>query len=327
MSQMNMSVGRSAKNVRRSQFWFRLRQQWMLQVFALMGVAFMIIFMYVPMVGIVLAFNNYKPKLGIAGFFTSPWVGFKWFREFLFDKQFWPIFRNTLVLSLLKLAFSFPVPILFALTLNEMRMLKVKRVIQTVSYLPHFISWVIVHGILVSFLNSSNGVINTAFKQLGLIDKSIPFLSSADYFWGVAVVSDIWKEMGWWAIIFLAAIAGVDVTMYEAAIVDGASRTQRILHITMPAIRPTIMVVLIMSLGNLLGGGLGGSNFEQSYLLGNSSNYATSEVLQAYTLRVGLEQGRFSYAAAVSLMQSLISVFLVVTSNFISVKVTETGLF
>lgn len=327
MSQMNMSVGQSAKNVRRSQFWFRLRQQWMLQVFALMGVAFMIIFMYVPMVGIVLAFNNYKPKLGIAGFFTSPWVGFKWFREFLFDKQFWPIFRNTLVLSLLKLAFSFPVPILFALTLNEMRMLKVKRVIQTVSYLPHFISWVIVHGILVSFLNSSNGVINTAFKQLGLIDKSIPFLSSADYFWGVAVVSDIWKEMGWWAIIFLAAIAGVDVTMYEAAIVDGASRTQRILHITMPAIRPTIMVVLIMSLGNLLGGGLGGSNFEQSYLLGNSSNYATSEVLQAYTLRVGLEQGRFSYAAAVSLMQSLISVFLVVTSNFISVKVTETGLF
>jgi len=328
MARMNATAkGGAARKRPNNGIWFRLRQQWMLQVFALMGVAFMILFSYIPMVGIVLAFNNFKPKLGLAGFFTSPWVGFKWFREFLFDRQFWPIFRNTIVLSLLKLAFSFPIPILFALTLNEMRMRKVKRVIQTVSYLPHFISWVIVHGILVSFLNSSNGVVNTALKQLGLIDKSIPFLSSPDYFWGVAVISDIWKEMGWWAIIFLAAIAGVDVTMYEAAIVDGATRMQRILHITLPAIRPTIMVVLIMSLGNLLGGGLGGSNFEQAYLLGNSSNYAKSEVLQAYTLRVGLENGRFSYAAAVSLMQSLISVFLVVTSNFVSVKLTDSGLF
>lgn len=317
----------ATKAANRQRFFLRLRQQWMLQVFAILGVVFLIIFSYIPMVGIVLAFNNYKPKLGLAGFFTSEWVGFKWFEEFLTDPQFWPIFRNTLVLSVLKLIFSFPLPILFALALNEMRMPKLKRVIQTVSYLPHFISWVIVQGILVSFLNSNNGVLNELFKQFGWIEESIPFLSSANYFWGVAVISDIWKEMGWWTIIFLAAIAGVDVSMYEAAIVDGASRMKRIIHITLPSIRSTIAVVLILSLGSLLSGGLGGSNFEQSYLLGNATNYSTSEVLQSYTLEVGLTNGRFSYAAAVGLMQSLISVFLVVTSNYVSIKVADTGLF
>lgn len=315
------------KSAKRQRFFLRLKQQWMLQAFALLGIVFLIIFSYIPMVGIVLAFNNYKPKLGLAGFFTSEWVGFKWFKEFLTDPQFWPIFRNTLVLSVLKLAFSFPLPIIFALALNEMRMPRLKRIIQTVSYLPHFISWVIVQGILVSFLNSNNGVLNDLFKQFGWIEDSIPYLSSPSYFWGVAVVSDIWKEMGWWTIIFLAAIAGVDVSMYEAAIVDGASRMNRIVHITLPSIRSTIVVVLILSLGNLLAGGLGGSNFEQSYLLGNTTNYATSEVLQTYTLEVGLTNGRFSFASAVGLMQSLISVFLVVTSNYVSVKVTETGLF
>lgn len=305
----------------------RLRQQWMLQVFALMGMLFLLIFSYIPMTGIVLAFNNYKPKLGIAGFFTSPWVGLKWFEEFLTDPMFWPIFGNTIAMSLLKLAFSFPLPILFALALNEMRHQGVKRVIQTVSYLPHFLSWVIVHGILVSFLNSNNGVINQLLLRLGLIDSALPFLSSANYFWGLATVSDIWKEMGWWAIIFLAAIAGVDVSMYEAAIVDGASRMQRMGYITLPSIRPTIVVVLILSLGNLLGGGLGGSNFEQSYLLGNASNYARSEVLQTYTLEIGLVNGRFSFAAAVGLVQSLISVLLVTTSNFVAVKTSGSGLF
>ncbi len=254
-------------------------------------------------------------------------MGLKWFREFLTDSQFWPIFRNTVVLSLLKLAFSFPLPIIFALTLNEMKLIRVKRVVQTVSYLPHFISWIIVQGILVSFLNSSNGVVNRVLMDWGLIENSIPFLSSPKYFWGVAVVSDIWKEMGWWAIIFLAAIAGIDVSLYEAAIVDGASRMQRLRHITLPTIRSTIVVVLILSLGNLLGGGMGGSNFEQSYLLGNNANYATSQVLQTYTLEVGLMNGRYSYAATVGLMQSMISVFLVVTSNFVAIKLTDTGLF
>ena len=315
------------KSAKRQRFFLRLKQQWMLQAFALLGIAFLIIFSYIPMVGIVLAFNNYKPKLGLAGFFTSEWVGFKWFKEFLTDPQFWPIFRNTLVLSVLKLAFSFPLPIIFALALNEMRMPRLKRIIQTVSYLPHFISWVIVQGILVSFLNSNNGVLNDLFKQFGWIEDSIPYLSSPSYFWGVAVVSDIWKEMGWWTIIFLAAIAGVDVSMYEAAIVDGASRMNRIVHITLPSIRSTIVVVLILSLGNLLGGGLGGSNFEQSYLMGNAGNYEVSEIIQTYVMKQGLSQGRYAYAAAVGLFQSIISICLVMLSNFASKKISGSSLF
>lgn len=279
------------------------------------------------MVGIVLAFNNFKPKLGVIGFFTSPWVGFKWFREMFTDITFWPIFKNTLALSLMKLIFAFPLPIVFALCLNELTNIKVKRVVQTVSYLPHFISWVVVHGILVSFLNTNNGVINQLLVKMGVVKTGLSFLSQPKYFWAMAVISDIWKEMGWWAIIFLAAIAGVDPSLYEAATVDGAGRFQRILKITLPSIQPTIVVVLVLSLGGLMSGGLGGSNFEQSYLLGNSSNYSASQVLQKYTLEVGLTNGRYSYATAVGLMQSCISVFLVVSSNFAAKRISGSGLF
>jgi putative aldouronate transport system permease protein len=293
----------------------------MLQCFALLGILFLLIFSFAPMVGVVLAFNDYKAKTGFLGFFTSEWVGFKWFAELFGDPIFWPIFRNTIVMSLWKLVFSFPLPILFALTLNEMRSRRVKRVMQTVSYLPHFISWVIVQGLLVSFLNMNTGVINQVMQNLN-ISEALPFLSEAKYFLPVVVISDVWKEMGWWSIIFLAAISGIDPTLYEAAIVDGANRLQKIWYVILPSIRPTIVVVLILSLGALLGGGLGGSNFEQAYLLGNSVNSSRSEILQTYTLKMGLSIGRFSYATAVGLMQSLISVVLVVSSNSISKKVT-----
>lgn len=311
----------------RSSFLRHFRQQWRLQVLAIMGMAFLLIFSYIPMVGIVLAFNNYKAKSGLLGFFTSEWVGLKWFVELFSDPIFWPIFRNTLVMSLWKLAFSFPLPILFALALNEMRNQRLKRVMQTVSYLPHFISWVIVQGILVSFLNMQTGVINQLLLRLGVVKDAIPFLSDSRYFLPMVVISDIWKEMGWWSIIFLAAITGIDPTLYEAAMVDGASRMQKIRYVTLPSIRPTIVVVLILSLGGLLGGGLGGSNFEQAYLLGNDVNASRSEILQTYTLKMGLSVGRYSYATAVGLMQSLISVVLVVSSNFFSKKITGDGLF
>lgn len=311
----------------KSPFIQRFKQQWMLQVFALLGIAFLLIFSFTPMVGIVLAFNNYKPKSGLLGFFTSEWVGLKWFYELFSDPILWPIFRNTLSMSLWKLLFTFPLPILFAITLNEMRNQRVKRVMQTVSYLPHFISWVIVQGILVSLLNLQTGVINQLLVNFGWVKEAIPFLSNPKYFLPVVVVSDIWKEMGWWSIIFLAAISGIDAALYEAAVVDGANRMQKIRYVTLPAIRPTIMVVLILSLGGLLGGGLGGSNFEQAYLLGNNINSSQSEILQTYTLKMGLSAGRFSYATAVGLMQSIISVILVTTSNTLSRKFTGDGLF
>lgn len=306
---------------------YKFRQQWMLQGFALMGIAFLLVFSFIPMIGVVLAFNDFKAKSGLLGFFTSEWVGVKWFREIFSDPIFWPIFRNTVVLSISKLAFSFPMPILFALALNEMRSGKAKRVIQTISYLPHFISWVVVQGLLVSFLNIQTGVINQFLMLTGLTAEGLPFLSDPKYFYAVAVISDIWKEMGWWAIIFMAAITGIDQAQYEAAVVDGAGRLQRIRYITLPALRPTIVVVLILSLGGLLGGGLGGSNFEQAYLLGNNVNASRSEILQTYTLKVGLSAGRFSYATAVGLLQSVISVLLVLSSNALAHKLTGDGLF
>lgn len=307
--------------------FIKLKLQIYRQVFVWMGLVFLFIFSYIPMVGIIIAFKNYKVASGFIGFFTSEWVGFKYFIEFFNDINCWLIIRNTIVISILKLVFTFPVPIIFAITLNEVRNQKFKRVVQTVSYLPHFISWVVVSGILFSFLNEQNGLINQWLVLLNITDKPISFLSQPKYFWPMLVISDIWKGMGWWAIIFLAAITGVDQQLYEAAIVDGTTRLQRIWYITLPSIKGTIMIVLILSLGNLLGGGLGGSNFDQCYLLGNALNYHVSEIIQTYVLKMGLAQGRYSYAAAVGLMQSIISLILIYTTNYLSGKLSEVSLF
>jgi putative aldouronate transport system permease protein len=292
-----------------------------------MGIAFLLVFSYIPMFGLAIAFNDFRLSSGIQGFFTSKWVGFKWFVEFYNDIYFWQIIRNTVVISVLKLIFTFPVPILFALVLNEVRNQVVKRSVQTVSYLPHFISWVVVSGMIFSFLNEQNGVVNQILLSAGLTEKPISFLSEPRYFWPIVVLSDVWKEMGWWTIIFLAAIVSVDPSLYEAAIVDGASRLQRILYITLPSIKGTIVIVLILSIGNLFGGGLSGSNFEQSYLLGNPVNNSVSEILQTYTLKMGLAQGRYSYATAIGLIQSVISLILIFLSNFLSKRIFKVGLF
>lgn len=308
-------------------FWRRLRQQKFYQICALMGIAYLLVFAYVPMIGLIIAFKNFKLSSGIPGFFTSEWVGFKWFAEFYHDISFWQIIRNTVVISLLKIMFTFPIPILFAIALNEVKKEGLKRFAQTASYLPHFISWVVVSGMLFSFLNSQNGVINQLLITLGLIDHPISFLASSGYFWPLLVLSDIWKEMGWWTIIFLAAIAGVDPTLHEAAVVDGAGRMQRILYVTLPSIKTTIIVVLILALGNLFGGGLGGSNFEQAYLLGNPVNNSVSEIIQTYTLKMGLAQGRYSYATAIGLIQSVISLTLILVSNYSAKKASGVGLF
>lgn len=307
--------------------WSTLKEQKYLQIFTLLGIVFLIIFAYIPMVGIIIAFKDYKITSGFSGFFTSKWVGFKYFIEFYNDVYFWPIIRNTLVLSLLKLVFTFPAPIIFALILNELRNEKIKKVVQTVSYLPHFISWAVVAGLLFAFLNQQTGLINQMLVSLKLVDGPISFLADPKYFWAICVISDVWKEMGWWTIIFLAAIVGVDQEIYQASIVDGAGRLQRIWYITLPSIKDTIIVVLILSLGSLLGGGLGGSNFEQAYLLGNTVNYDVSNILQTYTMTVGLTKGRYSYAAAMGLIQSVISLILVYSSNYLSKKISGSGLF
>ena len=311
----------------RKSVWKRFWEQRHLQVFALAGIAFILLFYYVPMSGLLMAFKRYKIQTGYAGIFTSEWVGFKWFQEFFNDYKFNELLYNTLGISILKMLFTFPVPLLLAIMLSETRNRAIKRVVQTASYLPYFISWVVVAGFCLQFFSTNDGVVNNAFQAAGLTDKPIYFLSAPQNFWGLVIGTGIWKEMGWWAIIFLAAITGVDPTLYEAAMIDGAGRIKRIRHITLPSIAPTVTVVLILAIGNLLGGGLGGSTFEQCYLLGNDANRAASDIFQTYSFRIGLTEGRYAYATAIGMIQSVVSVLLVFSTNAVSKKITGNGLF
>lgn len=307
--------------------WFeRFRKQGALQAFAWMGMAYLIVFNLIPMFGIIMGFKDYSITDGVKGIFTSQWVGLKYFKEFVTDYKFGRLVKNTVGLSVLKLIFTFPIPVIFALMVNEIRNLKFKKLLQTCSYLPHFISWVIISSISYQFLSQS-GIINTLLRTLHITSEPIKFLTAPNLFWGLAVFLDVWKEMGWWTIIFLAAITGISNDYYEAAQIDGATRMQRILYITLPCIKSTIVVVLIMTMGNLFGGGLSGSNFEQCYLLGNSVNAEASDIIQTYVFDVGLSQGRYAYATAVGLIQSVISLILIFVSNFTSKKLAGSGLF
>ncbi|WP_306766020.1 sugar ABC transporter permease [Paenibacillus sp. IHB B 3415] len=296
-------------------------------MFVGLGILFLLVFSYIPMFGIIIAFKNYKISTGIEGIFTSSWAGLSHFRELINDYNFPSLVRNTLILSVLKVIFSYPIPILFAIMLSEVRHVFFKRFVQTVSYLPHFISWVVVTGIAYAFFSSGFGIFNELMLSLHMIKEPVQILTDPDSFYGLAVMTAIWKEAGWWTIIFLAALAGIDPALYEAAEIDGAGRLKRILYITLPGLKSASIVVLILTIGSILGGGLVGSNFEQSMLLGNPLNNEKSQIIQTYAFSVGLAQGRFSFATAIDLMQSVISVFLIFTSNFIAKRFSGTGLF
>ena len=298
-----------------------------IQIFALAGVMYLLLFSVIPMFGIVLAFKSYKITSGIQGIFSSDWVGLKYFKEFFTDYRFGELLRNTIAISTLKMVFAFPIPIFLAILISECHNKPFKRLIQTASYLPNFVSWVLVYGISSALLSQNSGVINQLLVKLGVVSQGIPFLTDPGYFWGTTVVLSIWKSSGWWAIIFLAAISGIDSTLYEAASIDGAGRLKRIWHITVPGIKGSIVTVLILSIGSFLGGGMVGSNFEQSFLMGNTVNNATSEIIQTYAFKMGMAQGRFSYATAVDLVQSVISIVLVIISNQVAKKVSGEGLF
>ena len=305
----------------------QLYKQRELQVFALIGVAALLLFSYLPLFGIIIAFKDYRINMGLEGIFTSEWAGLKHFREFFGFYRFNEIFKNTVILSLLKLLFTFPAPILLALLLNELKSNKFRRVVQTVSYLPNFISWVLVFTIANAFLNADTGVLNQILLHMGLTDAPVPFLTSSDWFYGVATFLAVWKNSGYWAIIFLAAISGIDPQLYEAAEMDGAGRVARIWYITLPGIKASVITVLILSIGSLLGGGMGGSNFDQCYIFGNAINNSASEIIQTFAFKTGLAEGRFAYAPAVDLVQSMLSVTLILISNKIAKKVTGEGIF
>lgn len=295
----------------------RLYTQRHIQIMALLGIAWMIIFNYIPMYGVVIAFKDYDIIRTIS---EAPWVGLEHFKEFLADENFGYVMRNTLGISLLKLA-TFPLPIIFALFLNEVRSLRFKKSIQTISYLPHFLSWVVLGGILATWL-SDIGIFNKIFMALNLIDQPISFLAEPKYFWTIVITSDIWKELGWSAIIYLAAITSISPEMYEAARIDGAGRFQQMWYVTLPAIKATISILFILAVSGVMN-----SNFDQILVLRNSLNDSASNVIDYYVYYTGLSQGRFSYSTAVGLFKSVIAITLLLIANQVSKKLNDTSLF
>mgnify|MGYP002411183135 CR=1 FL=1 len=258
------------------------------------------------MSGIVIAFKKYKITRPIG---EAPWVGLRYFEEFFKDSNFSDVLANTVGISLLKLIIGFPLPIIFALLINEIRNIKFKRISQTISYLPHFLSWVVLGGILTSWL-SKDGVINDFLIAINVLKEPVSFLGDPKYFWGLALISDSWKELGWSAIIYLAAIASVDQGMYEAATVDGATKLQKIFYITLPSITGTIAIMLILQVSSLLS-----TNFDQIMNLKNQINISRSQVIDTYVYQGGIGEGRYSYSTAVGLFKSVIASFLVIMSN------------
>lgn len=271
------------------------------------------------MFGIIISFKEYQPFMGVEGIFTSEWVGLKHFQKFFNSYYFWDILGNTLAISLLKFIFGFPAPIIFALLLNEVRNKKFMKTVQTISYLPHFLSWVVVSGLLVTLLSTDNGLINIIREAMG--KESIMFLGDPKYFRQVLVISDIWKGIGWGSIVYLAAISGVDQEMYEAAYIDGANRWRRIWHITLPSISHIVVIMLIFSVGGLLNAG-----FEQIFLLYSPAVYSVANIIDTFVYREGLQSNNYSYATAVGLFKSLVSMFLLLLTNFIAKRLDQEGI-
>ena len=269
------------------------------------AIVYYVIFCYVPMYGASIAFKDFNPMQGIM---KSPWVGFDVFEQLFGMSKFYSVFWNTIRISLIRLIFGFPFPIIVALMLNELRWNRVKRVIQTAIYIPNFISWVVLGGIMTSLLSMDSGIVNGIIKMLGF--QPIGFLTDERYFVPTMVVSMIWKTFGWNTIIYLAAMTGIDPQLYEAATVDGANRWQRLLHITLPCIRSTIIVVLITRIGSLMQAG-----FEQIFVLYHPGVYGTADIIDTYVYRMGLQEGKFELASAVGLFKSVVNFILVVIAN------------
>jgi len=319
--QLEVEASVSAKKSRK-QFFLglcrKLYKQRYLQVMALLGVAWMIIFHYFPMYGIIIAFKDFNIVKPVS---EAPWTGWTHFKEFLNDDNLGYVIRNTLGMSILKLIIGFPLPIIFAILLNELKSAFFKKWIQTISYLPHFLSWVILGGILATWL-ADVGIVNSLLLKLGLITEPITYLAEPKFFWGIVITSDIWKELGWSAIIYLAAISSISPELYEAATIDGAGRFQKILNITLPSIKGTITILFILSVSGLLN-----SNFDQILVLRNSLNETASNVIDVYVYQTGLQLGRFSYATAVGLIKSVIALMLLLGANYVTKKLNDTSLF
>ena len=294
----------------------RIWEHRILYLFIFPCVVFLLLFSYYPMYGATLAFKDYKYNLGILG---SPWIGFKHFEDFISSPEFWVVIKNTVIISGLKILFGFPAPIILALLLSEVRKSKFKRMIQTMSYLPNFVSWVVVISLMTVIFTPYGGIINNFRKELGL--ESVFYMGTKEYFYPMVVLSDIWKNAGWGSIVYLSAISGVSQELYEAAIIDGAGRLKCTWHITLPGIKGTIGIMFIFAVGGILNAG-----FDQILLLQQPANNQISEILDTFVLKTGLNYGRFEYATAIGLFKSVFALALMSITNVISQKFLEVGI-
>jgi putative aldouronate transport system permease protein len=297
----------------------RLWAQIDLQLMILPGIVFLAVFAYSPMYGILIAFNNYRLTDPIL---NGNWVGLKNFHQFISNKAFLGALTNTLMINLFNLVIVFPTPIIFALLLNEVRSKSLKRVTQSVSYLPHFLSWVIFGGMFINLLAQDTGAINALLIKLGFISDAKLWMGNPNYFYGIAVITSLIKGLGWSAVIYLAAITGVDQELYDAGAIDGAGRFQSMIHITIPGITGVVVIMLIFTISGLLNSG-----FDQMYILQNKLNISASEVIDTYVYKVGIREMRFSYATAVGLSRSVVAFILLFIANFTANKITGKGLF
>ncbi|MGO4109894.1 ABC transporter permease [Paenibacillus sp. YAF4_2] len=307
----------NTNKLRRPSVLGRLKRDKWLYLLLTPGLLYFIIFKYVPMWGVMLAFKNYQPFLG---FWKSDWVGLDHFHVFFTNPEFFMLLRNTLILSLYNLVFYFPAPIILALLLNEIRLAFFKRIVQTLIYIPHFISLVIVASLTYVFLTTEGGLVNEMLQKY--FGSKVDFLSSPEWFRPMIIMQTIWKETGFGTIIFLAALAGVDVEQYEAAITDGANRWRQLWHITLPSIRSTIIILLILRMGDVLDNG-----FEQIFLMLNPLNRDVAEVFDTYVYMMGITQGAFSYSTAVGLFKAVIGVVLVLGANWLAKRFGQSGIY
>lgn len=300
-------------------FLYNCKKYWPFYVMLIPMLVFLAVFCYLPMGGVVMAFQNFRPA---RGFLYSKWVGWENFQDIFGDKMFWEKLRNTVVISLLKIAFSAPAPIILALLLNEVKNRAFKRVVQTIVYLPKFVSWVVVASIVKALLDIQDGPINTLLVSLGLFEEPQLLMGSKALFRPLLVITDVWKGVGWGSIVYLAAMTSINPEYYEAAVLDGATRFQKMWYITLPCIKPTFMILIILSMGSILSAG-----FDQVYVMGNSVVLEVGDIIDTYVYRKGLIDQDYSYAAAVGLFKSVVSILLVGGANGLANKTDNESLF
>ena len=286
----------------------RMKKNVSLYIMSAIVLAFFLVFCYGPMYGILIGFKEFNPSLGILG---SPWAedhGLYYFRKFLTDSKFWEVTRNTLIFSALRLIFVFPAPIVVALLINEIRCKYFKKGVETVIYLPRFISWVIVSGLITGLLSPNTGLFNEILRMFG--KEPVDFIIEEKYFRAIVIISDIWKSAGWGSIVYAASIAGIDQTLYEAAEIDGAGRFRKMWHISLACIKPTILMMLILQLSNILNGG-----FDQIYVLYTPLTYSVADIIDTYVYRMAISAGEFEYSTAVGLFKSVIGLAMILIAD------------